>query len=151
MAPHAAQVLNACEQPSMALHVSPPQHPCPIAPQGQTPLVHAPPPGHAATHVPPAESQQPLVQASPAQHAWPAPPHWLQIPLLHTSPTPHARPGQQACPAPPHAWQTPPMHAPPEQVPLLVHAEPSPTLWEQPTEPSGRPSGTTTTRKNITK
>jgi hypothetical protein len=59
----------------MALHVSPPQQPCPSAPQGQSPFMQAPPPGQAATQVPPCELQQPLVHALPSQQGWPAPPH----------------------------------------------------------------------------
>jgi hypothetical protein len=64
--PHGAQVWFA-PHPSPVLHMSFAQHGSPIAPHGQTPFVHAPPPGHMVTQVPPCSLQQPFEQALPAQ------------------------------------------------------------------------------------
>ena len=75
MPPQVAQVLVIWSQPSVApVQLSLAQQGCPMAPHGQTPFMHAPPPGHEAMQLPPCSLQQPLEQALPAQHGSPRPP-----------------------------------------------------------------------------
>jgi hypothetical protein len=73
------------------------------------------------------------VHAFPAQHGWPAAPHWTQLPLLHASPDPVQVSGSQhGCPAPPHVTQLLFAHTTPLAVhcplppPLVQHAWPAP-------------------------
>ena len=73
-------------QPSVAVQTLSPQQPWPSSPHAQTPLVQALEPGQADTQASLRESQQPLEQALPGQHAWPVPPH-----CTHTLPS-QARP-----------------------------------------------------------
>jgi hypothetical protein len=67
---------------------------------------HVPPFEHglpAAMHVPPpALSQQPAAQVSPAQHGSPGPPQVRQVPPVHAVPAAvQVSPAQQVSPAPP--------------------------------------------------
>jgi hypothetical protein len=103
VSPHTAHVWLVRSHPSVAEQTLSPQQPWPSSPQAQTPLVQALEPGHADTQASLRESQQPLEQAWPGQHAWPEPPHCTQ-----TLPS-QARPeavqvsfAQHGCPAPPH-------------------------------------------------
>jgi hypothetical protein len=73
--------------------------------------------------------QPPLAQVSAAQHASPAAPQVVQVPLpvpAHTLPLPQVRPVQHDCPPPPHVSHTPPLQiAPLLQVLPAQHAVPA--------------------------
>jgi hypothetical protein len=96
------------------------------------------------THLP--LMQQPAAHVEPSQHAWPAAPHAVTVPLLHTmplvafaavpeakqtvpvpqhAPPAHVVPPQQPWPTPPHATHAPFVHEPPPPhvEPLATHVE----------------------------
>jgi hypothetical protein len=82
--------------------------------------------------VPPTQQLVAVVQASPAQHGMPEPPHAVAVPWKQTMPPiappeatqvdevasqqpppEHMLPGQHAWPGAPHSTQVPPLHEPP--------------------------------------
>jgi hypothetical protein len=75
----------------------------------------------------------PELHVSPAQHAWPCPPHCAQMPFAQPRLFPHEPFAQHGWPAPPHAAHVPPAHVAPIAVHWLFaqHAIPRPPQLPQ--------------------
>jgi hypothetical protein len=129
-----------------AVHVVPPQHASPTAPQAQVWLTQVrllPQAAPAVQHCsfsPPhglhvlAEHISPRLHEFPLQHGSLAPPQATQVDPLQRLPAAHIWPEQQGCEAAPQAPQVPFMHvSPPVQLgPLEQHGCPAPPQTHAP-------------------